>query len=188
WLEHEPDCIEAWRYKVKLAELAHNGDEVLACYRRLVELDPENDETRLLLAGQLINSHRPQQALEEFEYVRPRVGDTPLVLGGIACCQRELGNGDEARRLLEPLLAGDPHNGMALGERGKLALQFESPAEGEKWLRRALAERPREREYLYSLLQCLLRQKDKRKEAEELQAELKKVEADLDRLREVTDQ
>ena len=186
WLAHEPDSIEAWRYSAKLAEVVHNGDEVLACYRRLVELEPDNDETRLLLAGQLINAHRPQEALQEFEHVRPRVGDTPLVLGGIACCERELGHGDEARRLLERVLAEDPHNGMALGERGRLALQFESPAEGEKWLRRALVERPAEREYLYSLLQCLLRQKDKRKEAEELQAQLKKVEGDLDRLRELT--
>src|SRR5229473_6981683 len=73
WLEHEPDCIEAWRYRGKLAELVRNGEEALACYRRVVELDPENDETRLLLAGQLINAHQPRQALEEFEQVRLRL-------------------------------------------------------------------------------------------------------------------
>jgi tetratricopeptide (TPR) repeat protein len=54
WLEREPDRIEAWRCRAKLYEYAHNSQEILASYRRLVELDPENDQDRLLLAGELI--------------------------------------------------------------------------------------------------------------------------------------
>src|SRR5262249_26117593 len=142
WLEHEPDRVEAWHYRAKLCESLQNGDEALRSYERAVTLDPENDELRLLLAGQLIHAHRPQQALEQSAYLRRRLGDTPQVLGGFACCQRELNHPDEARQLLERLLATEPRNGLALEERGRLALQFESAAEAEKWLRRAAAERP----------------------------------------------
>jgi predicted Zn-dependent protease len=94
---------------------------------------------------------------------------------------------EEARQLLDRVLAADPHNALALGERGRLALQFESPAEAEAWLRRALKEHPAERELLYSLLQCL-QQQGKRKEAEDLRKHLAQVEADLARLNELTRQ
>src|SRR5260370_40367410 len=113
------------------------------------------------------------------------MGDTHPLLGGMACCHRELNHPDQARQLLGRVLAEDPHNALALGERGRLALQFESPAEAEKWLRLALKERPAEREFLYSLLQCL-QQQGKRKEVQEVQAQLKKIEEELARLEEVT--
>jgi Tfp pilus assembly protein PilF len=185
WLEREPERIEAWLYRAKVYEYRHNSAEIVTSYRRLVELDPENDQARLLLAGQLIHQHRPQEALEQFQYVRPRLGDTPRVLGGIACCQRELNHPEEARQLLDRVLAEEPHNSLALGERGRLAFQFESAAEAEKWLRRALVEQPAERDLLYSLAQCL-QQLGKRQEAERVQAQLQKIEADLARLSELT--
>jgi Tfp pilus assembly protein PilF len=187
WLEHEPERKEAWFHRAKLYEYRRNAAEVLASYRRLVELDPENDQARLLVAGQLIHAHRPQEALEQFQYVRPRLGDTPQVLGGIACCQRELNHPEEARQLLDRVLALEPHNALALGERGRLAFQFESPAQAEKWLRRAVAELPAERDLLYSLSQCL-QQLGKRNEAERIQARIREIEADLDRLGELTRQ
>jgi Tfp pilus assembly protein PilF len=187
WLEHEPERVEAWRYHAKLCEYMQNGTEALRSYQRVVELDPENDEPRLLLAGQLIHAHQPQQALEQFEYLRPRLGDTPQVLGGMACCQRELNHPDEARQLLERVLAAEPNNVLALGERGRLALQFESAAAAETWLRRALAGSPAEREILYSLLQCL-KQLGKEAEAEQVRARLEKLDRDLARLDEVTRQ
>ena len=58
--------------------------------------------------------------------MRPRLGDTPQVLGGIACCQRELNHPEEARQLLDRVLALAPHNALALGERGRLAFQWRS--------------------------------------------------------------
>ncbi|TMQ32440.1 MAG: tetratricopeptide repeat protein [Planctomycetota bacterium] len=187
WLEQEPERVEAWRYHAKVCAHLQNGDEALRSYRRAVELGPEDDELRLQLAGELIHAHQPQQALAQFAYLRPRLGDTPQVLGGLACCHRELNHPDEARQLLERLLAKEPRNGLALQERGRLALQFESAAEAEKWLRRAAAEQPAEREVLYGLLQCL-KQLHKDKEAAQVQAQLAQIDADLARLAVVTRQ
>jgi predicted Zn-dependent protease len=187
WLIQEPDRKEAWRYQAQLCKYNHNSQEALRSYQRLVELDPENDEMRLLMAGEMIHEHLPQQALEQFEHLRLRLGDVPLVLGGMACCHRELNHPQEARQLLERILAGEPHNRLALAERGRLALQFESAAEAETWLRRAVAEGPTDSEFLYSLLQCL-QQQGKQKEAEKVQAQLRGIEKELTRLAEVTRQ
>jgi Tfp pilus assembly protein PilF len=187
WLKHEPDRVEAWRYRAMLYERIHNSAELLASYRKVVELDPENDQVRLLFAGHLIHEHQAQAALEQFEHLRPRLGDNPQVLGGMACCHRELNHPDEARRLLELVLVREPDNAQTLGERGRLALQFESAAEAEKWLRQALRQRPAETDFLYSLLQALQQQGNHRGVAE-VQAQLRRIEADLARLADVTQQ
>jgi predicted Zn-dependent protease len=157
--------------------------ELVASYRRILELDPENDHVRLQLAWQLHRSHHAQEALEQYQYLHSRLGDTPEVLCGIATCLGNLDQPDEARRLLEQVLASEPHNKLALAERGRLAMQYESPTEAERWLRQAVAQRPPEHEALYRLFQCLQRM-GKQKEAAEIQATLKAIESDLTELRE----
>jgi Tfp pilus assembly protein PilF len=186
WVACEPDRVEAWLRRAQVFEYFRNNDEVMASFRRVVELDPDNDDARLKLAGMLTDAH-PLEALEHFEILRPRLGDTPAVLGGLACCRRLLNQPDEARRLLEQLLAQDPRNGRALGERGRLAMQVESAAKAEPWFRQALDEMPREIDLHYGLYKCLEGQ-GKHAEASEVLVKLKRLEADLDRLRDVTRQ
>ena len=60
WLEQEPERVEAWRYHAKVCAHLQNGEEALRSYRRAVDLDPEDDELRLQLAGELIQAHQPQ--------------------------------------------------------------------------------------------------------------------------------
>jgi Tfp pilus assembly protein PilF len=186
WVAREPDHVEAWLCRAQVFEYSLNTEEETASYRRVVELDPDNDAARLKLAGMLTDAH-PLEALEHFEILRARLGETSRILGGLACCRRILNQSDEARRLLEQLLAREPRNGRALGERGRLALQHESAAAAEPWFRRALAELPREVDLHYGLYKCLEGQ-GKRSEAREVLARLRRIEADLDRLREVTRQ
>jgi predicted Zn-dependent protease len=181
WLELAPDDVLAWTWQGQLAQDAFNNAEALHAYTRVVELDPNNDDARLVVASFLIRKSAPQ-ALEHFQYLRRRQGDTPLVLVGLASCERSLSHPDEARRLLEQVLASQPHNWSALAERGRLALEYESPQEGERWFRQALAITPYEKDINYSLYQCLVRL-DKKSEAEAQLAKLKCTEADLDQLR-----
>jgi Tfp pilus assembly protein PilF len=183
WLEREPDSLEAWQYRAQVYSRLQNIPDLMASYRRILELNPENDDVRLQFAGQLIQSRQLQEALEQYQYLRPRLGDTPRVLGGMACCLSALDKPDQARRLLEQVLAEDAHNALALAERGRLALQYELPTEAEKWLRRAVAERPAEHDVLSSLYQCL-QMTGKHQEAAEIQAKLKAIESDLSQLRE----
>src|SRR5438552_2197522 len=129
----------------------------------------------------------PEEALDlEYKLLSVQQGDLVGQEGSLVNLVRQ-GHPDEARQLLERLLAKEPRNGLALQERGRLALQFESAAEAEKWLRRAAAEQPAEREVLYGLLQCL-KQLHKDKEAAQVQAQLAQIDADLARLAVVTRQ
>jgi len=155
-----------------------NSTEALASYRRAVELDPDNDEARFHLAGQLAHANDVLAALAQFESLRQKQGDTPAVLKGLAFCHRTMNQPEEARQLLEVVLKDNPRDGRALAERGRLAMEQESAEEGEKWLRQAAAIAPHESDIAYSLCQCL-RRLGKNKEAEEVLAGLQKVDKDL---------
>jgi tetratricopeptide (TPR) repeat protein len=183
WLEREPDDVLAWTWKGQLAQDQFDHAEAMRAYARIVELDPDNNDARLVLASFLIRKS-PLEALEHFQLLHQRLGDDPLVLVGLASCQRSLANPAEARRLLDMVLAAHPQHWSALTERGRLALQYESPQEAEKWLRQAIALIPYEKDVNYALYQCLVRL-GKDKEAETQLAKLKRTEADLDRLRAV---
>jgi tetratricopeptide (TPR) repeat protein len=187
WLEYEPDNLQAWHYRSQVFGRLQVVSKVLVSDSRILELDPENDEVRLRYAGELLQANRPQQASGQYQYLRQRLGDTPLVLCGLAGCLRALRQPAEARGLLEIVLAEDPRNALALAERSRLAMQEESPPEAEKWFRRALAERPSEHDLLYGLYQCLQRM-GREREAAEAQAKFKAVESDLLQLHEVIQQ
>ncbi|MFL5241019.1 MAG: tetratricopeptide repeat protein [Gemmataceae bacterium] len=181
WLEREPDRLEAWLLRAQVFQRLQNHTEALASYRRAAELDPDNDETRLQLAGQLAQSNQLEEALKEFERLRQKQGDTPAILQGLACCRRAMNQPEEARQLLEAVLADHPQNWRALAERGRLAMQFESAADAEKWFHRAVAAAPHEKDALYSLNLCLESQ-GKHEEAAQVLAELKRIESDLARM------
>jgi tetratricopeptide (TPR) repeat protein len=181
WLEKEPNRLQAWILSAQVNERLRSKDDTFTSYRRVVELDPENLAARLTLAGLLCERQGPRDALAHFEYVRSRRGDTTEVLIGLARCHRLLDETNEARRLLEQVLAEHPQNGTALAERSRLALASESPVEAENWFRRALEAMPFEKDVLYGVYQCL-EQLGKRQEAAEILAKLKRIESDLERL------
>jgi tetratricopeptide (TPR) repeat protein len=187
WLENDPDSVDAWQYRVQVYGRLQNGSELLAACRRLLELAPNRDDVRLQLARELVHAHQPEEALQQFQQLRSSLGDTPQLSGGMARCLTELNRSDEARRLLGEALARNPHDATALTERGRLAMQSESPAEAETWLRRAVAEAPADHDALYNLFQCLQKQ-GKQKEAAEFEAKFKAVESDLVELRETMKQ
>ena len=183
WLEREPEDVLAWTWQGQLAQDAFNNAEAMRAYARIVELDPDNDNARLVLASFLIRQSAPE-ALEHFQRLRRRLGDVPLVLVGLASCERNLAHPDEARRLLDLVLPTHPQNWSALAERARLALEYESPEEAEQWFQRAIALIPYEKDMNYGLYQCLVRL-GKEKGAEAQLDKMKRCEADLDRLRTV---
>jgi tetratricopeptide (TPR) repeat protein len=183
WLELEPNSLAAWQYSAQVYDRLQITTQLITCYRRILELDPENDDAHLQFAAQLNQVHRSQEALEQYQYLRSHLGDTPQILAGMAGSLIALNRPDEARSLLEQVLAKESRNGLALAERGRLALEYESPAEAEPWLRRAAAESPTDRDVLYSLCQCLFRM-GKQKEADEIKVKFTAIESDLVQLRE----
>jgi predicted Zn-dependent protease len=88
---------------------------------------------------------------------------------------------EEARRLLDAALAGQPRSWAAMSERGRLALETGSVEEAEKWFRQAVAAKPYEKDATYGLYQCLVRL-GKGPEAEQVLARFKRIDADLNRM------
>lgn len=180
WLDEEPGWVPAWHLLGQTWERGGSTEEARQCYRRALELDPDHDHARLQLAGLLMKGD-PRGALSHFEYVRRRLGDTPPVLRGLATCHHMLNEPDEARRLLDRLVAEHPDDGAALAARARLAQEHESPEQAEAWFRRAAASQPFEREVLYGWSVSLERL-GRREEAAAVHDRFRRVEEDLTRL------
>src|SRR5262249_19770683 len=134
-------------------------DRAQADYRRAVEMDPEYDDARLLLAQSLLDhAQQPAEATGHLELLRARQPHNAEVLLTLARCRRQLGRLDEARALLDGLLGAEPGNARALAERGRVALASHQEAEAEAWLKKALDADPHSREQLYLLYECLEQQ------------------------------
>jgi tetratricopeptide (TPR) repeat protein len=163
---HHPQALlmraRVWEYRVFKGDTEREED-ALRDYQRAVEVKP-TFEARLGLAAALYRVGRPLEALSEYEQLRPAQPHNPEVLLGLARCRYALHDVDEARRLLDELLALGGRSqkagtnsqesevsglapdsclltprvrGAALLERGRLALHAGQLADAESWLRQA---------------------------------------------------
>jgi Tfp pilus assembly protein PilF len=187
WLEKEPDTVQALIWRGDAFERMRRMDEAIEDYRRAAQIDPESDDARRLLGTFLVSSHHAADAAPHFEWLYERRPDDPAILLGLARCKHEMGQVEEALRLLDLLLGADPRNPQALAERGKLALQQGDRAEAEALLRKAADLAPYEQEIVFSFLLCL-EQLGEVEEAKIWRARLDHIEADLDRMKDVMHQ
>jgi tetratricopeptide (TPR) repeat protein len=183
WLKEQPDNVQALLWRGQVLERRNDLEEAVASYRRAVAQDPDDDKSRRLLALALVRSDRAKEAVEHLERLRRHSTDTEILLG-LARCRRSLGQVDEARRLLDEVLAREKRHAEALSEHGKLALQTGQPVEAERWLRRALVEAPYDRETNYTLYLCLVQQEREQDAAEVLET-VERIRADLQRVSEL---
>ncbi|HKB01360.1 MAG TPA: tetratricopeptide repeat protein [Gemmataceae bacterium] len=158
WLKRDPDNVRAlelrgWTY-VTGKGVKRGSDD----FRRALELDPSRGETRWQLALCLLELGGYEEALPLLDRVaRDRPGN-PDVLARLARCQNMVGRGDDARRVLDGVLAAHPDNTAALRTRGQFALADGNPAEAEGWLRRAAAAAPNDYQTQWLLFQALQQQ------------------------------
>src|SRR5262249_53195539 len=129
-------------------------------FRRALELDPDHDAARLALAENLIAHSKAPEALGHLERLRQRQPGNEAVLVNLARCYPDLDRPEEARRLLDSLLAAptlraSPRYAQVLNERAQLALSLRRTAEAEAWARKAVAAQPFELEANYTLCRCL---------------------------------
>ncbi len=172
WVKRRPDDREALVRRGWVAEHLLDIDGALRDYGRALNADPERDRAeedrvRLRLAEILVRRKRGKEALPHLEILSERQPANPAVVLALARCRHQLGQTEEARRLLDALLDRRPDDGQTLGERGRLALDTGHAAEAEPWLRRAAAHCPHDRHILYNLARCL-NQRGHREEAKRL--------------------
>lgn len=160
-LRRQPGHPQALLLRARLwEELARKGEaehetDALRDYEKAIEAT-SSFESRLGRAGVLYRLGRPWDALLEYEQLHSPEDAHAEVLLGLARCRFNLGEVDEARRLLDELLGRQPDNRDALLERGRLALHAGQLAEAEKCLRQAADLAPAcNTAPLHSLGQCL---------------------------------
>jgi predicted Zn-dependent protease len=181
WLGREPDNTQALLFQAGLRAMMQHIDDAVPLYKRILELDPEQDTARGRLAELLVEQRKAQEAAPHLRLLRPRHPGKPLVAVLLARCHDELGRPDEAEELLDEVLALHPHFVPALTERGILALRQGQEARAEECLREALRQHPGDRKARYQLLQCLY-QREKWAEAEVERARYEAVERQYKRL------
>jgi predicted Zn-dependent protease len=132
----------------------------------------------------LLQTHRAREAEPHLDRLHQSRSSDPEVLLGLARCRLELGQIDQARQVLNDLLAAHPDDALALGERGMLELQTGRLDEAERCLRQATALVPYERSLVYSYV-LALQQQNKKGEAAVWETRLERIDEDLKRISEV---
>jgi tetratricopeptide (TPR) repeat protein len=165
WLELEPNNPQAWFVRGKIHRQVGAVQAIAADYQRVLELDPQRTEARWWLAQALIAIGRYNEAYRELEiYGRSHAHDVDVQVHR-AICLRLMGRTEEARSLLDGVLAEHPQHGLALLTRGQLLMSQEHYAEAEPWLRQAVGVLPYDLKGHNALWECL-RQQGKTEEAE----------------------
>jgi tetratricopeptide (TPR) repeat protein len=165
------------------AEAAEDLDKALA-------LRPDADNVRLALAEIQVLLGRFTEAQPHFEELRKHQPGNPSVLFGLARCLAGQGQKEQAVPLLDHVLAGSPNDWKALSERGWVAVELDRPAEGETYLRRAVALAPPDVPLLVRLADCLRllgkseEARDYREKADRLKADVRRADQLGDLIRE----
>ena len=154
-------------------------------YRHVLTIRPDDSAARLHLAQVLLLQRKPAEAISYYEQLHARAGRDPAVALGLAQCHVALGHKDEARALLDGLVAEHPDDSAVLLERGKFALAEGSPRDARGWLRRAAERAPQSYEPHYQLFLCLQRLGETAG-ASEAEQRFKAIEADLKEMNDLT--
>ncbi len=158
WLAQEPNCVQA----IYLRGVSHRQlgavNRAAQDYRLAVQLDPERDDVRWLLAQALVQLSRHEEALQHLETLRPKAPDHTDLQVYAARCQFYLGQKDTALNAVAAVLKAHPNHGLALMDRGRMALAEGQPAEAEAWLRQSVQALPYHYEAAFALSQALQRQ------------------------------
>jgi tetratricopeptide (TPR) repeat protein len=180
WLKRQED-IQAHLWRGWILERLGDSAEGLKDYQQALALNPEHDKVRQRVAEILLRLSGPTEAIQYYEVLRQRQVTNPAVVLGLAQCRKGLGASDEARRLIDGLLAEHTDYVPALIERGKLALDNLQADEAEHYFRAAVRLAPYDTLANYNLYLCLLRRGQKA-EARELAKKREQIDKDMSRM------
>jgi len=187
WLESQPDNVQALFLRARCWRGMHQPAKAAADFHRVMELDPQRHDARREAALCLMETGQYGEAAEHLEEIdRWQPGD-PEVLVRLASCQIELGQKLPAQEILDRVLQEHPDHGLALRQRGRLALREGQADKAENWLRQAVRILPNDYPANVSLAESL-QQQGKIAEAQTQQERARKLRKRLDRLRELEDQ
>lgn len=165
WLALEPDNVRALYLRANIHRQVGSAQKCAPDYRRVVELDPSHHQARRRLALALVEIGRYEEALQHLRVLRQRQPDDEEIQVREALCLHRLGQGREARAILDGVLIRHPENAQALLVRGQIAQGDGQLPEAESRLRQAARLQPYDYKIQWALWDCL-RQEEKTDEAD----------------------
>jgi tetratricopeptide (TPR) repeat protein len=178
WVDMQPDEYEPLVRRAWVHEHLFHRTEMLRDYRAALDIRPDRDSVRQRLVEMLLLNNRINDALGEAEELIRRRPDDPDAQVCYARCLRTKGQSEEAILTLDRLLADHPQHPAALSLRAQIAYDTGQFEEAREWMRRALDVDPTNRPLMYSLFLCLGKL-NRPEELKELDARIKKMDADL---------
>ena len=184
WLAVSPEDQLAWLLRGKLQEQRSATSEAVLSYRKVVELDPEQDEARFRMTTLLLQQRKGEEVLENLAYLKSRLPDHPEVQVQWVKALALQGRTEESRAALDECMRRFPDFAPALSERGAIAEQEGNDREAEGYLSRAIRLAPGDS---ISRLQyaLVLARNGKVVEAAREREAIKQLEADQDRIKEL---
>ncbi len=168
WYGIQNDAEEPWLYsELGFAHAARNEyDDAVMWYRKALELDPGDAQTRNRCGFALTRLGRFEEAADMFRLAL--ASDFTLVAArvNLAVVLLELGRASEAEDAFHAVLELDPDNDIALGHLGQLKSAAGQPAEAAEYFRQAVEHSP-ENAVLWNNLGFELAKLNEMDEAEE---------------------
>jgi tetratricopeptide (TPR) repeat protein len=119
-----------------------------------LEIKPDEGQPRLWLADTMLQLRLFDQAEEQYRTYLEEQSPTVDALWGLAQCQYQLGQHEDAAATLKKVTDKDPNHVPALLVRAKL-IQAQRPREALSYLRQAVKLRPNMRDVLHNLVIAL---------------------------------
>jgi tetratricopeptide (TPR) repeat protein len=184
WLRLQPGNSQAL-FQRGIVHLQVNATRKAADdFQAVLEHDPEHESARRRLVWCQVQLGRAPDALAQVEFLLRRHPADPDMLILAARARYDLGQKQEARRILEEVIAAHPKAGAALRELGRIEAGAGNDAAAERWLRKARKVLPHDYQIAFTLAQCLERL-GKSEEAAEYSKRAQQLKDRLERFAEI---
>ena len=154
-LKARPAHHRALTWRAQIWGGQHKWGAALDDAGQAVELDPDSQEARLILAEANEHIGQTDVAVREYAWLYEHGSKEPAVVLGLGRCWQDLARFADARQVLDAFLAEQPARADVLVERGRLALREQGTTQAEPYFRRAAAADPNNLAAHRFLFRCL---------------------------------
>jgi tetratricopeptide (TPR) repeat protein len=181
WAERYPSMWQPWLVRGMILEAGQRMQLAAADFETALQIKPDQPEARYFLAGIYLRVKEYPVALQHYEYYQKLRPDDVRTKIGMAACLRALNRSEEARKLLDEVLATNLQHSGAFTQRGLLYLDEDRPKDALVWLRKAVELTPMELDIVQNFI-VALRGAGQMDEAAEMEKRRLQIEADLKRM------
>jgi tetratricopeptide (TPR) repeat protein len=181
-LKARPKHLRGLKWSGQIALANYDFNAAIVSLSQAVDLQPENDAARKLLAQALVATQRTREAMDHYLRLAEHDPDSLQIRLGLARCYHSVGQLDKSQILLDRLVRHFPTSWEVLSERGRLAWSRKNVDQAEKWWRQAVALYPYDLKTLRLFSVCLNGKNTEagRAEAAKIQDLIDKVKKDRD--------